>query len=197
MSVLLTDYHGWYDEGMTAELTLSEGPRREDDSVVVEYADDTWQLSFRAYLNKPVDGPIEMTLKLRDPVKAEDSALAEGITTGLLRSIPMRDVKKQLSEFMLSVYESEARSLVDGLSTGRFGSDRDYALLAIEFIHRIDLGDPHPVRTLAEQLHVGRNTLAARVRTARAKGLLTPEDPDNPGELTDKAKRLLKEGSRG
>jgi hypothetical protein len=87
-------------------------------------------------------------------------------------------------------------NLAPFLTSGHHGlrrTDRDYALLALEYVFLIEDGDPSPAKTLSEKHgHGSPSVWANRIRDARRRGLLTPTKRGQPGgQLTAKAAEVL------
>jgi hypothetical protein len=78
---------------------------------------------------------------------------------------------------------------------GRRGrSDDDYLDLAVAYVRLLDLGDPSPVKTLAQEWHLEPKSVSNLLHKARhSRGLLTPAPPGRRpgGSLTPKALSLL------
>jgi hypothetical protein len=167
------------------------GEGDESNMVFVEYRiGDDWTVRLTSEMYTTVSGPVHLEIKVADADRMNDPALAEGITTHALRAIPMKDARSRLGWWMADAYKGSGDA--DTLPR-RFSEPGDFAMLAKLYVRRIELGDPNPIRTLSEQHGVTRNTLAARVRSARSQGLLTPETPSDRGQLTAAAEALLKE----
>lgn len=166
---------------------VDEGRETERDAVFVEYRlGGEWIVRLTSLLYGRVEGPVEMSIRLASLAGMDDDALAEGITTHVLRAIPMRDARRRLAWQMTSAYQAEGSSEV---LPKRFKNESDFALLAALFAGKAAAGEKKPLWTLAAEHGVSRNTFAARIRTARSLGLLTPEG--EPAALTEKGRRAL------
>lgn len=78
-------------------------------------------------------------------------------------------------------------------AAGRRGRpDAFYAHLAQEYLQTVRAGSPAPLVEIANRMGSNANTVAARIKEARRRGLLSRTDRGRSGgELTDKARELL------
>lgn len=136
-----------------------------------------------------------------------------GVTARLLRRVPMGELATKARLFAFAQMDSvagvetntarkaEYRKLRARVASprrpGRRGKpDIEYARLAEAYVHR--LGEPTPLASLAEALSYSESQVRNLLYTARSKGLLTQAPKGRAGgELTSKAKRLLKEARNG
>ncbi|MCU1591975.1 MAG: hypothetical protein JWP11_3231 [Frankiales bacterium] len=135
-----------------------------------------------------------------------DAAPDGGITTAVLRQIPLAVLAQQVREAAprhaealasLGYVDSDWSDAVDQVAKnprpGRTGrSDKFYAQMASEYTARVAVGNRRPVEDMATQMRYSRSTVEGWIKAARKRELLTPARPGQPGgDLTDKARALL------
>jgi len=113
-----------------------------------------------------------------------------GITTEVLRAIPLADASKRIKAMTLALLESERPAWHE---LGRMRDAQDWARFASAYADLVASGERSPVTHMARALKLSRNTVAARVRIARDRGYLTRPTDESLGELTDMARKLLHE----
>jgi hypothetical protein len=146
----------------------------------------------------------------------------EGLTTTKVRRASVatarKDARKIIEKFadkypetsaprglIAMGWDAPARAAIDDLTRrpGRAGRpDSAYLPIAERYVQLLDEGNTKPIKTLAEELNFKPEQVRDLVRRCRDRGLLTkipkPETSRRGagvagGELTDKAKRLIKE----
>lgn len=95
----------------------------------------------------------------------------DGITTSLLRSIPMAHARALMRERHEQLSVGEIR---EGLSPlpARVESDRDYVHISMAYVALVNGSSIEPIKRLAEWTDESVDTWSARLRRARAKGIL-------------------------
>jgi hypothetical protein len=133
-----------------------------------------------------------------------DRDQATGLTTGILRDVPLGEIMKNArrdASAVRRVISDEAAARVDEWlapwRTGARGSRTKrpnvaYAALAARYVELVRQGERAPAATLARQLGVSAVTISQRIREARELGLLTRTTAGTAGgELKPKALSLL------
>ncbi|KDN79323.1 hypothetical protein DF19_34380 [Streptomyces olindensis] len=147
-----------------------------------------WKLTVVTLLNTPWDGPTSLRIDPPDDPYAEVGT--DGITAELMRSISLAEIRRTARELRTrlgrSAYEVTTAAVLDRVET-----ERDYALMAREYVHLVHQGYRSPVTRLATAWGLSRNTISGRIRRARAMGFLDGP-PGRPADrLTEKARRYL------
>ena len=114
-----------------------------------------------------------------------------GVTTEVLRGIPLHDARARIREIQRRWAETVEPS---GEEKPRLTTPHDWASFARAYADLVEHGEQAPVTLLARRLGISRNTIGARVRMAREKGLLTRPAKGSLGRLTSRAKRILEAG---
>lgn len=165
------------------------------------YSDDfpEWQVRFTAARTRRGPEIVRLTIEPRRPTAPEG-----GLETRLLRSIA-------LSEFQRLVHEKAVVRHLDAVALeterpketeqwlrsrrpGRRGrEDYYYAVWAARYVAA--LAAPTPVKALSEAHHLSASQIRNILYACRDRGLLTDSPPGKAGgELTPKARQLLREG---
>jgi hypothetical protein len=110
-----------------------------------------------------------------------------GVTTEALRSIPLRQITTAMKEaFAQSQAPAEAPSNVGRLGHG----DRFYAQVAARYTALVSAGDDSPIATMSRREGLSTETVRARVKRARALGLLVGSRGE-PAQLSRRALDIL------
>lgn len=173
-----------------AAVLLSEGAA--DGRAFVLYDVLGWSVTLRVSLAGPiVNGPEAVEIRpFGDPDGYEMAALTDGVTTGVLRALPLQDARKRLAR--LKAQADEVRGDSPALPE-RLGTPVEWAQFASLYASAVASGETSPVTNVARRLGLPRNTASARVRRAREMGLLTRPSSKTLGKLTARAQRLLDE----
>jgi hypothetical protein len=162
-----------------------------------------WQINLR-WPSLDSGGPVELSIKAG--AGADPDEVARGITTHVLRSIPLAHLTEELHEARRSAQnlrneairiDGVAERIADTIRTdptpGRRGrSDEFYALVSALYAWHVDQRYPNPVKRLAELCGASWRVSANWVRLARDKGFLTEGHERRPGgALTTKATDIL------
>jgi hypothetical protein len=162
-----------------------------------------WQVNLR-WPSLDSAGPVE--LSIRPGAGADPDEVARGITTNVLRAIPLAHLTEELREARRSVQGLRNEAVrIDGVAEliadtvredptpGRRGrSDEFYALVSALYAWHVDQRYPNPVKRLAELCGASWRVSANWVRLAREKGFLTEGHERRPGgTLTPKATAIL------
>lgn len=99
-----------------------------------------------------------------------DQESFDGITTGLLRSIPMAHARALMRTHHEQLSVADVRKHLMPFPS-RVESDRDYTHVAIAYVALVDVS-VEPIKRLAEWTGESIDTWSARLRRARAKGIL-------------------------
>lgn len=105
-----------------------------------------------------------------DSVERTERAAFEGITTSVLRSIPMAHAKALMQERYEQISIAEIRSSLSPLPS-RVETEQDYVHMAVAYV-AVAAVSVEPVKRLAEWTGESVETWSARLRRARAKGIL-------------------------
>lgn len=124
---------------------------------------------------------------------ADPVAVARGISTATLNTIPLVEMTAEYTELTPSI-----EGTADRLSSLQQEADRKrnrppsfYALIAAEYAALVEAGERQPIQVVAKRTGKSGEAVRGWVRTARSMGFLTGEAGRTTGELTDEAKRLL------
>ncbi|MBR8642001.1 hypothetical protein KEF29_28450 [Streptomyces tuirus] len=167
---------------------LPEGWRLEGEQLVHEARLHGWKLTVVTLLSAPWDGPTSLRIDPPDDPPAE--VATDGITAELMRSISLAEIRRTAKELRTRLGRS-ADEATTAAVLNRVETERDYALMAREYVHLVQRGYRSPVTRLAAAWGLSRNTISGRIRRARAMGLLDGP-PGRPADrLTDKARRHL------
>lgn len=153
-----------------------------------------WKVEMTVSLAGPIlNGPESVTVSpFGDAEGYEIASLTDGVTTGVLRALPLQDARKRLAKLQAAATEESVLDLPE-----RLGSPLDWARFAAAYAAAAEAGDHSPILTLARRLGLPRNTVSARVRRARELGLITRPSKKSIGQLTARAERLLNESEAG
>ncbi len=147
-----------------------------------------WKLTVVTLLNTPWDGPTSLRIDPPDDPYAEVGT--DGITAELMRSISLAEIRRTARELRTRLGRS-AHEVTTAAVLDRVETERDYALMAREYVHLVHQGYRSPVTRLATAWGLSRNTISGRIRRARAMGFLDGP-PGRPADrLTEKARRYL------
>jgi hypothetical protein len=135
-------------------------------------------------------GPTE--LKLYPADDASPAEVARGISTATIHAVPLVQMTAGYAQLAPQV-DDLATALAGEADTRRGRSDVFYALVAEEYVRLISQGERTPVAAIAKR--TGKTTDAVRgwVKVARQRGYLTGQPGRTTGELTSKAKEVLRE----
>ncbi|PRY05319.1 hypothetical protein [Kineococcus rhizosphaerae] len=150
-----------------------------------------WRAQFGIQIPGPTDlGALELRLVFRpDEDDSYTSVEAtDGITTEIVRSLPLADVRAEFGRLGLEWLRQEY-----DLTTilGRVETPEQWAQFAMIYVNIVK-GTRNPLQYMANESGVSRNTLSARVRRCRDMGFLTRPDGKSLAELTDASRRLLR-----
>jgi hypothetical protein len=149
-----------------------------------------WYVELRCGIFLP-GGPQSINVSTPDGIPIDG-----GVTTSVLRAVPLADARKRLDRLREDhVKQAAAGDLVTFGGLVRVDSEEGLARFAKTYADLVESGDDHPLKRLATYTGLSRNTLSARVRRARERGLLTKPSPESLGALTKKAEQLLQEGT--
>ncbi|MEU0584773.1 hypothetical protein [Streptomyces sp. NPDC006132] len=172
---------------------LPEGWRLDGEQLVLEAELHGWKLTVVTLLSAPWDGPASLRIDPPDDPRAEVGT--DGITAELMRSISLAEIRRTARELRARLGRSAADATTAAV-LHRVETERDYALMAREYVHLVQQGYRSPVTRLASAWGLSRNTISGRIRRARAMGFLDGP-PGRPADrLTEKARRHL-EGDDG
>ncbi len=163
----------------------------EHGDLVVEYRVMGWHVAVNSQRGAPWEGPDCIQVGWSSTPEGFDAAIeTDGVTTEVLRAIPLADARRRLRGLRLAarLQEPDVPALASRLS-----GVRDLAEFAKVYADAVADGQRHPLKSLAELTGIPRNTLSARVRRARDEGLLTRPHGRHLGELTGKARGLLQD----
>lgn len=150
--------------------------------VTVTYDVRAWRVTFTASPGRPFDGPEELHVFLTNVAAVESAIESDGLTTDLLRVLPLADARKRIR----ALQPPEPFDIPAKVET-----DAEYARFAAAYVDAVRAGKRRPIERLQAATGVSRNTLSARVRRARERGFLTGQPGQPADQLTDKATRLL------
>lgn len=158
------------------------------DVVVARRTIGAFNVILKKDLASPIDGPQELHV-VPDWTRLEDGELLfGGVTTDVLRSIPLAEARRLMEEVSVHALKSQDSRLY---VPRRVDTPRDLALFAAVYVSLVDQGSTRPLERMSSVTGVSRNTLSARIRRARDRGLLTAPDESGLGRLTDEALRLI------
>jgi len=141
-------------------------------------------------------GPAAVWIRPADP----DAVAQGGISSTVLRAVDFRKAKAELqsqvdpdTSWMQAVRQRNAAHRVQELRAHlAIGVTPDYlALLASEYLSRINSGVPKPVERLAGDLGKAMQTVQGHLWQARKTGLLLGSAGRKGGELSDEANSIL------
>lgn len=149
-----------------------------------------WRVLIHCDIRMGWDGPTSIEVRFQTAELAAEATDTDGITTDVMRSVPLREARSVIKKYRPRILTALGYHAEEAVPE-RIKSDRDYALLAKEYIRLIEFGSRHPIAVMADLCDVSRNTMSARVRRAREMGLLEGEPRQPATRLTEKAKRLI------
>lgn len=145
---------------------------------------DVWIVT----LKMPVGGDAPRSFTDLHFQRAREATGDVDITNRLLRLIPFRGAQQR------AIAKVRMHSIGDVPSPPKAYSGTDaYARLAESFLAFDQLFPDQPLKQMAEHFKLNRNTLAARVNRAKDMGLLIRPSKQEPYELSEGAKRLLRD----
>lgn len=178
---------------------MPEGWRLDGEQLIHEAELHGWKLTVVSWLDAPWDGPASLHIDPPDDPHARVDT--DGITAELMRSISLAEIRRTAKELRACLGRSTDEATVAAVLQ-RVETDREYALMAREYVRLVRQGYRSPVTRLATAWGLSRNTISGRVRRARAMGFLDGS-PGRPADrLTEKARRHLegddaRDGERG
>lgn len=113
---------------------------------------------------------------LAEEGKSEDPVAFEGITTSLLRSIPMAHARALMRDQYEQLAVADVREAVTPLPA-RVEDDEQYVHVAQAYVSLVHVS-VEPIKRLAEWTNESADTWSARLRRARAKGILVGKGRD-------------------
>ncbi|EFQ83217.1 hypothetical protein HMPREF0063_11490 [Aeromicrobium marinum DSM 15272] len=176
-----------------AELVSELSGSDVDDDVEVRYRVlDLWMVTIRSATSGLDTGPETLTVEpfVDEDGRAEESSRDELLTGDVLRAVPMQDARRRIKRAKLEW--AQTHGYMDPIPS-RFSTDRDFALLARIYADAVAAGQRNPIKNLSVRYGISRNTLSARIRVARDRGLLTRPDEGDGGSLTPAAVALLEQ----
>ncbi|MFJ4093472.1 MarR family transcriptional regulator [Kitasatospora sp. NPDC089913] len=136
-----------------------------------------WRTAFGAWqveARLPVDGGsclglTELTVGLVDGASKEAVRETDGLPAGLLRQIPLAEIKAQAR----AVLAQRAGQELTGPwpVPSRCRTDIDYALLVAELAHTRASGTTAPQQELADRLRISKAAMSTRIKRATDLGL--------------------------
>lgn len=177
-----------------APVELEGTPAVEGGQAVVRYrVHDVWRVEISAQVHVPWDGPerveIVFVAGADNATEAVASVDPNGITTAILRAVPLADARVRLRRLRA---QARLSSEVAGLPP-KLRTEWEWAEFSRLYVLAAEVGG-QPLADLEAVTGVGRRTLDSRARQAREKRLLTKPTKDSLGKLTPKAQRLLAKG---
>ncbi|MDN3023021.1 hypothetical protein [Streptomyces sp. S.PB5] len=147
-----------------------------------------WRLIVVSLLDAPWDGPT--SLRIEPPDDPAVVVGTDGITAELMRSISLAEIRRTAKELRVRLGRSADEAATSAV-LHRVETEREYALMAREYVRLVQQGYRSPVTRLASAWGLSRNTISGRIRRARAMGFLDGP-PGRPADrLTEKARRHL------
>jgi hypothetical protein len=147
-----------------------------------------WKLTVVSVLDAPWDGPT--SLRIEPPDDPAAVVGTDGITAELMRSISLAEIRRTAKELRARLGRSADEATTSAV-LHRVETEREYALMAREYVRLVQQGYRSPVTRLASAWGLSRNTISGRIRRARAMGFLDGP-PGRPADrLTEKARRQL------
>ncbi|MFE9171490.1 hypothetical protein ACFYNZ_18530 [Streptomyces kebangsaanensis] len=174
--------------GASSFADWPEGWRLDGEQLVYETELLGWKLTVLNLLDAPWDGPT--SLRIEPPDDLHTTVGTDGITVELMRSISLAEIRRTAKMLRARLGRS-----VDGATAmtvlHRVETEREYALMAREYVRLVSQGYRSPVTRLATAWGLSRNTISGRIRRARAMGFLDGPPGRPANRLTDKAMRYL------
>ncbi|MEU0073058.1 hypothetical protein ABZ027_26435 [Streptomyces sp. NPDC006332] len=168
---------------------MPAGWRLDGEQLVHEAELYGWKLTVVSLLDAPWDGPTSLRIEPPDDPRA--TVGTDGITTELMRSISLAEIRRTAKELRARLGRSTDEATTAAV-LHRVETEREYALMAREYVRLVQQGHRSPVTRLATAWGLSRNTISGRIRRARAMGFLDGP-PGRPADrLTEKARRYLK-----
>ncbi|MFI2523242.1 hypothetical protein [Streptomyces sp. NPDC018967] len=147
-----------------------------------------WKLTVVTLLSAPWDGPT--SLRIDPPEDPHTTVATDGITAELMRSISLAEIRRTAKEVRARL-GWPADGATAAAVFNRVVTEREYALVAREYVRLVHQGYRSPVTRLATAWGLSRNTISGRIRRARAMGFLDGPPGKPADRLTDKARRHL------
>ncbi|WP_431933714.1 hypothetical protein [Nonomuraea jabiensis] len=160
------------------------------------YLIDGVHVTFTAQPRWITNGPLSVSLDITpyDTESALHALDSDGITLQVLRSVPLGEARRLITEWGRRIRERFYPHLLPPPIPTHVTSDYDYAVTAMIYAQLTQDGERRPLQAMAEAAGINRETMSARLRRARQLGLLITHGAGKPGgELTDKAIALLNE----
>ncbi|CAM5349728.1 hypothetical protein SALBM311S_08312 [Streptomyces alboniger] len=168
---------------------MPAGWRLDGEELVHESELYGWKLTVVSLLDAPWDGPT--SLRIEPPDDPHATVGTDGITTELMRSISLAEIRRTAKELRGRLGRSTDEATTAAV-LHRVETEREYALMAREYVRLVQQGYRSPVTRLATAWGLSRNTISGRVRRARAMGYLDGPSGRPADRLTEKARRYLK-----
>lgn len=158
--------------------------------VIRDCSVDGWYIAVSFDTHAPWDGPTKLQV-LADmrPDTVQYVADTSGLTTSVLRGIPLGEIRREYKEVLREINRASGQPQ----QPERIETDRDLALIAAHYAELVAAGHRSPIAEMAEVWAVGRKTMSARIQRARMRGLLEGERYKPATGLTEKARRLIAE----
>ncbi|MFD5004354.1 hypothetical protein ACFWMV_15740 [Streptomyces mutabilis] len=172
----------------TSSADLPEGWRLDGEQLVHEAELHGWKVTVVTLLNAPWDGPA--SIRIDPPDDPQARVVTDGITAELMRSMPLAEIRRTARELRARLGRVTGEDAA-GVVLDRVETEREYALMAREYVRLVEQGYRSPVTRLASAWGLSRNTISGRIRRARAMGFLDGP-PGRPAvRLTERARRHL------
>ncbi|MFI9554568.1 hypothetical protein [Nonomuraea endophytica] len=158
------------------------------------YVIDGVDVTFTAQPRWITNGPLSVALDITpfDTESAERALDSDGITLQVLRSVPLGEARRVITEWGDRIRERFHPELLPPPIPAHVTNEYDYAVTAMAYVQLTHMGERRPLQAMAEAAGINRETMSARLRRARQLGLLITYGAGKPGgELTDKAVALL------
>jgi hypothetical protein len=172
---------------------LPEGWRVKGDQLIHETELHGWKLTVVSLLDAPWDGPASLCIE--PPDDPANAVGTDGITAELMRSISLAEIRRTAKELRARLGRS-ADEATTAAVLHRVETEREYALMAREYVRLVRQGYRSPVTRLASAWGLSRNTISGRIRRARAMGFLDGPPGKPADRLTEKARRHLEGDAR-
>lgn len=163
--------------------------------VWVTCTSDSFAVTASRDVHAPVTGPEEVNVRCVWHIDETGEAAGPwgGVTAEGLRTVPMNEIRRRLDRKVEAALRSSGA--VPYLPE-RVESELELAQFASVYATLIEARHTKPLQRLSDLTGVPRNTLSARVRRARERGILSPFSKEHPGSLTPRAQSLLRDLER-
>jgi hypothetical protein len=154
-----------------------------------------WTVRIEASLFAPFVGPTSITVELVDAESVDAAIETGGITTGVMRAVPLAEARRVIAEWGPRALAAIAPEAAPRPLPARVETPHDYALVAAEYVRLVTDGERRPIHVMAEACGVSRNTMSARVRRARDQGFIVQTGTGGRlrAELSPRAIQILNE----